>query len=127
MTKSLHRLIAALLLLVVVVLQAGFVLAADLYHADSSVKVVAHMGGNEANDPSEKLATLDSQRPMPSVDALLVADCAEHCGGAAILVSCSDMPMIPTRLGRIRPPALSFAAAPPERLERPPKPVLSFA
>ena len=127
MTKSLHRRIAALLILVVVVVQAGVILAADLYHPDPWVAVVAQLGDIEANDPSEQSATMGAQRPMPSVDALIVADCAEHCGGAAILMSRGDTPTIPSRWGRIRPPTISFAAVLPRRLERPPKSAVSLA
>lgn len=118
MTKSLHRPIATLLLVVLVLLQAGAVLAAHAYHADGSVAIVTHAGG--ADGDSARAAT-DRKHPLPAFDTLVVADCAEHCGGAAILTARGDPPTILSRWVRIPPPAIRLIAAPPERLERPPK------
>lgn len=121
MSRSLHRSIATLLLLVLVVLQAGVVLAAHAYHADDAARVAAYGARNDGGDLNDVRLTMDSTQPASSVDALIAADCAEHCSGAAILMARPETPTLASRWQRIFPRAIRFAAVPPERLERPPK------
>ncbi|MFO1305622.1 MAG: hypothetical protein U1F54_17985 [Burkholderiales bacterium] len=121
MIKSLHRLIASLLLVVLGVLQASVVLSAHSHHADDAVRAAAHAESPSRN-VGEANVTADSNRPTPAADTLMMADCAEHCGGAAILVARPETPTTVSRGPRILPPAINFTAARPERLERPPKP-----
>lgn len=126
MIRSLRRLIASLLLFVLAVLQAGIVFSAHSYHADDAVRVETN-AGSHSKDSGEPNARADSTRPTPSADSLMMADCAEHCAGAAILVTRSEAPTTVSRGARIMPPVIRLTAARPERLERPPKPALRLA
>ena len=126
MSKSFHRLIAACLLCVLGVLQAGIVFSAHSYHADDAVRVATYVGSHENDQGSANDAT-DAAGSTSAGDALLMADCAEHCGGAAILVTRRETPTLVSRGARTAPPAISLTAARPERLERPPKSVYRLA
>lgn len=123
MNKSLRRLIASLLLVVLGVLQAGIVLSAHAYHGDDAVRAATY-AGSHSSDTGEANVAADANRSTPSADALMMADCAEHCGGAAILVARPETPTTVSRGPRILPPAINFTAVRPERLERPPKPAI---
>ena len=126
MNKPLRRLIASLLLVVLGVLQAGIVLSAHAYHADDAVRAATYTGSH-GSDAGEASAAADSSGPAPSADALMVADCAEHCGGAAIFLARPETPTTVSRGPRILSPAINVTAARPGRLERPPKAALRLA
>lgn len=126
MIKFLHRPVAWILLFVLGLLQASIVVSTHSYHADDAMQIATHAEGH-GNDQAGSNGTSDPTHSTPSVDVLIMADCAEHCGGAAILITRRETPTMVTRGARILSPALNPTAARPERLERPPKPTLLLA
>ena len=119
MSKSLHRSIAGLLLLVLFAFHASAVFAAHAYPFGGAASVASHAGEQHDAAPQAK-AAMKTDAATPG-DARVAADCAEHCTGAAIPMTRPTSPTLASRGERILPPAIVPTAAPPERLERPPK------